>query len=185
MNGIKTIILAPRLSGKSFFMSLYSFKYQDTSLVCGEWLSTSNNVINGIVSGCWSAAVPFSHVLYRSWSDIYKIGVKLFAKPTKDNEALIYNSSDHIPYLLKRYPEIKIKIVLPPKDIHRQRWLGRFENEEFYQQKLIDVMKNNETDWCLFNETLNWPYIEQERYEYERLGEQYEIPIYETFEEAL
>jgi len=193
---MKQIILAPRATGKSHFLCKHPwvqddgstrFKYKDMEMICGEWLSTKNNIMYGHERGFVSTCFPPSHRLHKSWSNLYKEGLKSFHEDTEisSNSAFFYNCESHIPYLIKEYPETQIKIVLPLRSAHRGRWLEKHRKDDLLKERLIDIVENNTENHCIFTKDLNWPYIRYERETYRILGQNYGIPIYESFEEAL
>ena len=85
----KTIILSPISSGKSFFICSQG-KHNS---YCNEYLSTENNYIKdkNINMGGTSPIIPTSHPLYKSWDEVYKIGVRIFSEMDSNNKFLIFN----------------------------------------------------------------------------------------------
>ena len=173
----KTIILSPRTSGKSFFI-LNQGKHNS---YCNEYLSGINNFIRGINMGCTSTTVPPYHYFYKTWAEIYKIGVKEFWEMDNDNKYLIFNGGEIISWLRELYSDINLKIVIIDKNTHYNYFSKKLkENNRFtleYQKQLLD--QNFES-----SEKYSWWYINEERNCYEKLAKIYNIPIYKSFEEA-
>ena len=175
----KTIILSPISSGKSFFICSQG-KHNS---YCNEYLSTENNYIKdkNINMGGTSPIIPTSHPLYKSWDEVYKIGVRIFSEMDSNNEFLIFNGGGIISWLKKLYNEIDLKIVIIDKDIHYSYFKKiTEENNKFtseYKKQLLDVNFMSE-------EKFSWWYINEERNCYKKLAKIYNIPIYKSFEEA-
>ena len=171
----KLIILAPISTGKTTFLN----QLDKESAVCGEWLSSSNYWKKGIKMGATGASVPTSHPLYKSWDDIYKIGVDLFYLGKW--ESMIYNCCSHISYLRDTYSEVNLKIVMPSKEEHYNRYLNRIKNTKECHLSFIQLIENRSS---LINSMWNWDYIMKERAEYTRLANVFGVKIYKSFKEA-
>ena len=174
---MKTIILSPTSTGKSTFLIERNVIHDD--VVCGEFISSSNYFKKGIRMGVDGASVPSSHPLYKSWEDIYKIGVEEFY--TSDFKYMIYNCCNHIPYLKNNYSEIVVKIVMVNEEEHYNRYIGKIKNNDDYNWYILELIENQSS---IINPRWDWNYILSEREEYKRLSQVFHIPIYNSFEEA-
>ena len=123
--------------------------------------------------------VPTSHPLYKSWDDIYKIGVDKFYNGVW--KCMIYNCCSHIPYLKNTYSDINLKIVMVSEEEHYNRYIGRIEKSKEGNLSFLQLIKNKSN---LINSRWDWSYIMEERSEYVRLANIFNIKIYETFKEA-
>ena len=95
---MKTIILSPKCSGKT------TFKNNNENAICGEFLSSQFNEVKGFKMGFHAALMPTSHPYYKSWDDIYKIGVDIFWKEEEyNNKYLIFNGAGIVDWIKKIY----------------------------------------------------------------------------------
>jgi hypothetical protein len=181
----KIIILSPSSSGKTYFMNKNNFLFNGKKLVCNEFLSSHNNTYGDFRMGSTAALVPSGHEYYKSWDDIYKIGVKLFLNSDKYNDSvLIYNSSYHIKYLKENYPDVDLRVVLINEEKHREKFLDKWESINDTKKSLIDLIKSD-SNLLRINGLASMWFLMEERKIYKRLTDKYNISIYDSFEKAL
>tara|TARA_R110000823_G_scaffold269094_1_gene388873 strand:- start:70 stop:618 length:549 start_codon:yes stop_codon:yes gene_type:complete len=180
---MKQIILAPPCSGKTFFKEKWNFNYNGIPLLCGEWLSSHYFYKKGIGIRGAAPSVPTSHPLYKSWDELYKLGVEKFYNESPSNACLIYNCSAHIPYLRANYSEIKLKIVLVDPSFRKELFDNKWKNHPYSQFTLRDLVKDGKLDEI--GNGASWWYLQEEEIQYRRLAEVFNIEVYESFEKAL
>lgn len=178
----KSVILSPSCTGKSFFIEKNKHRFNNFGLICNEYLSTRNNVFGNIRMSSVSTLLPTGHSLYKSWDDIYKIGVNIFNNDESFNDkVLLYNSTSHVRFLLENYPEIKIKIVLIDEETHKNNFIKKWSEVKETKKTLIELIEesNNILNMGLL---FSWNYICQEVEVYRNLSTKYNIKIYDSFE---
>lgn len=180
----KEIILAPRYSGKSYFIANNIFKH---NIICNEYLSTINYIPKNVNMHATSAMVPETHHLYKSWNDLYKIGIEIFNGYSEDKRhILIFNGLEIISFIREKYTELPIKIVLLEEERHKKNWLNTIEKHKDSQKTVYDVLLKDQNE--ISSSVLNiatWCYVKEERKEYLRISEIYNLPVYSSFEEAV
>jgi len=169
----KKIILSPVATGKTTFIN------NNPLIACGEWLSTFNYYKKGIHMGSTGAEVPSSHPLYKNWENLYKIGVEKFYN--SDSKIMIYNCPNHIPWLKNVYNDIKLEIVMVDEDENYKRYIKRLDNHKDSKLTFKELININSS---LLNNKWSWQWILNERTEYQRLSDIFDVKIYKTFEEA-
>ena len=169
----KLIILSPTCTGKT------TFEGPKKDVTCNEFLSSHNYKPKGINMGFTGTQVPLSHPLYLSLEEMYKIGVDIFYK--SGDKCLVYNMVSHIPWLKNKYNEVEVKIVMVDENIHYERYLKRIKKDKDHNKSFIELAKKSSP---LINSQWKWSYILEERAEYKRLSDIFNIKIYKTFEEA-
>jgi hypothetical protein len=123
--------------------------------------------------------LPSCHPLYSTWGDIYKIGVRLFWEDIKTHKYLIFNGINIIGWVKSIYDGIDISIILIDEDLHYNYYLDRLENDNRYSLTYKELLLQ---DRMQFEKP--WWYIKEERKLYMKMGEIYNIPIFNSFEEA-
>lgn len=186
---MKTIIISPRCSGKTTFVN------KNESAYCGEYLSSILNFTKGFKMGAHAATVPDTHPYYKSWDEIHKIGIQEFWGNSKyKNKFLLLNGAGIVDWIKRVYfwdcgpnnvivPQkgISLKIVLVDEDLHYKYFLNKMNSDERYNSKLKDLLiQSNSITQNLYN----WEYIKSERKIYQNLSKTYNIPVFNTFEEA-
>ena len=129
--------------------------------------------------GDTGAKVPTSHPLYKSWDEIYKIGVEKFY--LGEWKCMVYNCCSHVQYLKNTYSDIDLKIVMVSEEEHYNRYISRIEKNKESNLSFLELIKNKSN---LINSQWNWNYIMGEREEYTRLANVFNVKIYESFKEA-
>ncbi len=186
---MKTIIISPTCSGKSIAIEKNEFAY------CGEYLSSDINHTKGFKMGGFAPLVPNTHPYYKSWNELYKLGVDEFWNNSKYIDSfLIFNGADIIDWIKKVYfwdcgpnntikPQkgICLKMVLIDESTHYQYFLNRME-EAVYNIKLKELLIQSHP--ITLDKLKNWEFIKTERITYKSLAETYNIPIFKTFDEA-
>lgn len=185
INNNKIVILSPVSSGKTKFMEKNNFTFNGLKLICNEYLSSSNNIINGVKMGSTSSIVPTGHALYKSWDDIYKIGLSIINNNDDyDNSCLIYNSTGHVSYIKEYFPNIELRIVLIDEKTHYNNIIDKWSNKKESNNLLIDVIKSDAGVLHYLNQS-SWWYAHEERKIYTQLSQKHDVKIYKTFEDAL
>lgn len=181
MNNI--VVLSPSTSGKSYFINKHSHKFNGTSLICNEYLSSYHNVKSGIKMRGLAPQVPMGHPLYMSWDDLYKIGLDIFYCRNKGS-ALIYNSISHLSYIKTNYDKLDLRVVLIDEEKHRDFFVKKWINHAYANKTLSEII-SEKTNEYFFNPLMNWSYIKEERDLYKRMCKNLNIKIYNSFEESL
>jgi len=183
---MKKVILSPISSGKSYFMEKNNFHYNGYDLYCGEWLSTKNNIIDGINMGGESVFMPPTHKLYKEWCDLYKLGLDEFKNIQSNNSVLIFNGLEVLDIIINEYPEFEISLVLPEYSIHESFWLKKLDSFPSLKKPAIEIIKDVEIYTLRpISKIFNWAYIKEERSEYKKISELKNIKLYTTFNEAI
>jgi|TARA_R110000744_G_scaffold359939_1_gene467290 hypothetical protein len=186
---MKTIILSPRCSGKSTYITA------NKDAICGEFLSTKFNIVKGFKMGAHGALVPTFHPYYKNWDDIHKIGVEKFWESDEfKDKYLIFNGGGILDWIKKIYfwdcgsnniivpqEKIDLKIVLIDKKIHYDYFIKRMKQDKRYDLSLKEILIK---DMDFIYGITNWKHIDSERTIYKNLSKTYNIPVFNSFEEA-
>ena len=182
----KNIILSPQFCEQPSVIDYGNPWYHGIRLFCGKYESSKRNYIKGIMMGVDSHFVPMSHPLYRSWEDIYKVGVEWYSSQ-KWNFAsvLIYNSPSHIPYILNNYKDIQVKVVIMDEIVLKDRWKEKIERDDILKYRLVDLLKSESDIIRSLGICYDWKYLCSELDIYRNISKEYNVLIYGSFEEAL
>lgn len=182
----KNIILSPNCCGKTIFLQNNQLWYEGVRLFCGEFESSSRNYVNGIMMGSDSHFLQTYHDLYRSWDDIYKIGVDWYNSYRWNfASSMIYNCSNHIPHIVENYNDIHVAVVMPDYDIMKRNWELKINSNKDLNEKLSDLIRDNSPVLKAVPLIYDWNYIHEEIEMYKKMIDKYNIPVYGSFESAL
>ena len=74
---------------------------------------------------------------------------------------------------------------MPEESLHKKYFMEKHENDDRTNKRLIDLIKEESDILYNVSELHNWKMVEEQRREYLRLSDIYDIHIYDSVEDAL